>query len=1277
MSAKVGSIYVSLTADLQQYGRAWGQAVSTTEQAGGRIQRAAGLTARSVTSLERSLSGSGAFRPGALLAAGRAFDSMGSRVSLLRGVMLAATGAFGGFTAALTTNVVARYADTYTNLTNQVTSVSSSVDQAKASINGIAGVADRSRSSLEATGLLFTRISKAAPDLDPTEVQRYVETIQKAMQLGGATAQEARSAAIQFSQAIASDRLGGEEFRAIMETPLGGELAKGLGVTIGKLREMSIAGELTANRVLGALSRISPEIDRKFGAMAVSLDQALTVADNKLILYVGEVDKSYGVTRRLGEAIMWFGGNLESIMPKLVALGAVAASVFTGRLLGQPLTGLTSRFSEELKERKALLEMAKEEAKLAEKKLVDASLARSRAAADTFGDQSKFASPSATAAYQRELENLRRLDDERTTLLERQRKVQLDIASTTASSTARITSLTQKLAASEGKVYTGLEMQKALRGELARAVEKESTAATMQTMGLGSQREVTAATKERMAIEKELSSVVRETDRARIVAEGRAQQISELRGAAEQAAATKRMGLLREEADIRQQLSTNYVMRQGVSEDATKAFGAAFRDGQARTTAAARATQIAFTEASTAFGVTTVNLDKMAEKTSVASVFFSGLRSGIASLVAFMGGPLGVAFTASFGLLTYLGIRSMEASQKVATAQKLIRDTLAAASTDSTSSTEVQSNAAAAWQARRDQIKATKDSITEIKDEVSRLNNEFANSAIIAISPLFRSDGSTAAITLRNTLVSLVAAVREGKMSLSEFDQKLTDIGVSGEIAAKLRTEIAKIKPEIAFGTQALAELEAKAKALDGTVINFKINVLGADAIYGVSATETPQLMKMYGPDAGLQEKITRFTDKIVGESKRSSDAIRIETKTWEIYNQAVADGMTRPEGGFTLDKARQLGAVVVANEKAVKESEASAKKAGAAYERMQQALQRLSEEARGSFLSEVDREVLSQMKKMKFSVDQMEAYRKAAENDNFTGIGKDAMKLREAFSIKAAAEAYRDLVKEYGTGAQVAPMFAQKQRELSYLVEQGKITAEQAQTAFGDYVASFRQYNWINDVSAAFTRFGENAIFESKNIGDAFRTLGKDIAKIALRIAFLNPFENWLKGTLGGLFGGGGGGGSAPINLLPFDDGGFTGHGGKHDPAGVVHKGEFVFDAEATRVIGVGNLEAMRRTARLPGFASGGFVSGGAIDVATNAVVASMAPGDRMSAVRRLAQDGAGRGGGDSYSFSVDARNMDAAAYRQLETRLNQLEKRLPRLVATATHRQKLGRPS
>lgn len=93
----------------------------------------------------------------------------------------------------------------------------------------------------------------------------------------------------------------------------------------------------------------------------------------------------------------------------------------------------------------------------------------------------------------------------------------------------------------------------------------------------------------------------------------------------------------------------------------------------------------------------------------------------------------------------------------------------------------------------------------------------------------------------------------------------------------------------------------------------------------------------------------------------------------------------------------------------------------------------------------------------------------------------------------------------------------------------------------------------------------------------------------------FLGAFGGALNSIVGGLGGDAGGGlgifgaiFSGLGSLIGFADGGYTGPGRKHEPAGVVHRGEYVFDKRAVDRIGVQNLERLRR---LPGFAEGGYV--------------------------------------------------------------------------------------
>lgn len=127
--------------------------------------------------------------------------------------------------------------------------------------------------------------------------------------------------------------------------------------------------------------------------------------------------------------------------------------------------------------------------------------------------------------------------------------------------------------------------------------------------------------------------------------------------------------------------------------------------------------------------------------------------------------------------------------------------------------------------------------------------------------------------------------------------------------------------------------------------------------------------------------------------------------------------------------------------------------------------------------------------------------------------------------------------------------------------------------------------------------------IVEGKSATEVIQGLGKALLKAALQAAFMGS------GPLAGLFGLGGkdgamGGifGMIGKSMLGFADGGFTGHGSKYQPAGVVHAGEVVWSQrDVARAGGVHVVEAMRKGVR--GFSEGGIAWGNALakEVATS----------------------------------------------------------------------------
>ncbi|AEM24767.1 tail length tape measure protein [Cronobacter phage ESP2949-1] len=145
---------------------------------------------------------------------------------------------------------------------------------------------------------------------------------------------------------------------------------------------------------------------------------------------------------------------------------------------------------------------------------------------------------------------------------------------------------------------------------------------------------------------------------------------------------------------------------------------------------------------------------------------------------------------------------------------------------------------------------------------------------------------------------------------------------------------------------------------------------------------------------------------------------------------------------------------------------------------------------------------------------------------------------------------------------------------------------------------------NWLAGAKNAFAKYGESAMDMYSNVGKIagaalnglsnqmteFLTTGKasfkDFATSIIKMIVEMISKMVIFNALSGLTGGKTWGMSDIIGS--FAGGGYTGAGGKYEPKGVVHGGEFVFTKEATSRIGVKNLYRMMR-----GYANGGQVGG------------------------------------------------------------------------------------
>lgn len=178
------------------------------------------------------------------------------------------------------------------------------------------GLAQRTRTSLAQTIELYAKLANATREAGVSQDQlvRVTETINKAIQLSGASAASSEAALIQLGQGIASGTLRGEELNSVLEqTPrLAQAIAQGMGITVGELRKFGQDGKLSAEAVLQALQKEAGKIDEEFKQLPVTVGQAMTQLSNSVMVAAGQIDAATGTTGTLASALQSLADFIDS-----------------------------------------------------------------------------------------------------------------------------------------------------------------------------------------------------------------------------------------------------------------------------------------------------------------------------------------------------------------------------------------------------------------------------------------------------------------------------------------------------------------------------------------------------------------------------------------------------------------------------------------------------------------------------------------------------------------------------------------------------------------------------------------------------------------------------------------------------------------------------------------------------------------------------------------------------------------------------------------------------
>ncbi|ULL06636.1 tape measure protein [Pseudomonas putida] len=287
----------------------------------------AGLrTVPTMTSAGSSISGAGKSAQSSAV-------QMQSLERQVKSLASAASGLAGPLAAAFSVKAFYDASEAYATLNNRLRLVTDGSAQLAEAQKSIFAIAQESRQPLTATAELYQRIATNQAELNLTGkgVAGIVGTISKTLAISGTSAQAADAALVQLGQAFASGTLRGEELNSVLEQApaLAQAIAKGMGKTVGELRSLGAEGALTADAVVKALQAQAKAVDDQFSKIVPTIGSSLTTLGNSLTGFVGELDQASQASSGLAKGILSISSAVDQAYPALKAYGEANSDYFS------------------------------------------------------------------------------------------------------------------------------------------------------------------------------------------------------------------------------------------------------------------------------------------------------------------------------------------------------------------------------------------------------------------------------------------------------------------------------------------------------------------------------------------------------------------------------------------------------------------------------------------------------------------------------------------------------------------------------------------------------------------------------------------------------------------------------------------------------------------------------------------------------------------------------------------------------------------------------------
>lgn len=217
-------------------------------------------------------------------------------------------------------------ADNMSQLNARIERLTGSAATASQTMQSLMRISSATGGSLQDTAKLWETLSTALRDTGATNGQiiQLTETLQKIGRIGGSSTEEMANALRQFGQSISSGTVRAEEFNSILEQmpELARQIAAGMGVSIGELRQLMLDGKLTAEDALNAIQKQTGSVNAEFEKLPRTLAQANTALTNSFLSMIDSVNQATGASNGLVAVIDSMTAALDRLVGKAASADA-------------------------------------------------------------------------------------------------------------------------------------------------------------------------------------------------------------------------------------------------------------------------------------------------------------------------------------------------------------------------------------------------------------------------------------------------------------------------------------------------------------------------------------------------------------------------------------------------------------------------------------------------------------------------------------------------------------------------------------------------------------------------------------------------------------------------------------------------------------------------------------------------------------------------------------------------------------------------------------------